>query len=304
MNTKQIGVLVTFKMVPNLEDLTENDWEIGGDLSGDHLSPEVTYARPILNPDDESALELALRLRDALGKDKTYLAAASVGHSSSAMRVSQTLMALGFGKVSLIEPTDRPNSAPTDKPTYKSNSAPTDKPNNAPAKNTTFDTRFRPDAIAKLLATFAKNDFQIIITGSRSADGQNGLTPMFLAEEIQFPLITEVLNVSPVPPDKFEVLSLTDDGLLSQTFSPPLVLAVGNAPSAFLRVPTLKDRLNIGQRTPEILPTMAEAHDWPSSSSLQALFRPNKNRETILVDSGSPTEKAAAILAALEKWDK
>ncbi|MDR2300677.1 MAG: hypothetical protein LBF38_01340 [Deltaproteobacteria bacterium] len=277
-------VLVAFKIVPNLEDLTESDWEIGP-----NLTPELTYARPMVNPDDESALELALRLRDARGKNEngafeTYLSAVTLGDTPAARRISQTLMALGFSKVGLVGVND-----------------------NGP---------FAPDLAARYLSPWAGGDFHLILTGQSSADGQNGLTSKYLARLLGYELISEVVGLKSLSAQKIEVESLTDDGLLRQTLAGPTILSVGNAPSAFLRVPTLKDRLKYSKAHPELLPGPGQSSgaDFPGSNlpgpnlpgksfaDLVSLKREAKTRKTTLVTQGSAEDKAALILKALKDW--
>ncbi|MDR0620691.1 MAG: hypothetical protein LBJ61_02260 [Deltaproteobacteria bacterium] len=273
-------ILAAFKMVANLEDLTEGDWKIGP-----NLRPEEAYARPIVNPDDESALELALRLREALGTDKVYLSAITLGDSPGARRVGQTLKALGFDRVTIAV---------------------------APK-----DSRFCPDLIAGRLAPLAEG-FDLIVTGCRSADGQNGLTAMYLAERLGFPLIVETLNFYPAGPGQIAVESLSDDGILSQILTPPIVLAIGNAPSAFLRVPTIKARLDAAKSPLDIIappadpsanhPETTEAYRQPtgteSFASLTTLERLERKRQGQLITEGSPAEKAARLLDALNGWKR
>ncbi|MDR2386615.1 MAG: hypothetical protein LBE80_03395 [Deltaproteobacteria bacterium] len=250
-------------MVPKLEDLLDEDWQVG-----EGLGPELSYAKMIINPDDQSALELALRLREARSPEETYLAALSLGHSDQARRVAQSLLALGFNQVGLIS---RDGQEP-----------------------------FAPDVAALRLWPWAQRDFQLILTGARSADGQNGLTAMYLAELLAYRLITEVIELRAGAGGKIEVESLSDEGLVSQNLLGPSVLSVGNAPSAFLRVPSLKDRLKSAPLAPEILAGPQLAGD--SFAELVGLERPDRRRQTRLVSEGGAEEKAALILKALNDW--
>jgi electron transfer flavoprotein alpha/beta subunit len=250
-------------MVPELENMTENDW-----ITDEGLRPEDRYVRTVINPEDESALELSLRLKDALGPDRSFLAAATVDNNTGAQRMGQTLKALGFDRVSRIL--------------------------------ADFDLRFCPDLIVKSLKDEIISDYNLILTGSRSADGQNGLTAMYLAEFLKWPLTTEVLDLRLNSHDQIEITSLTDDGLLRQTVVPPMVLAVGNAPSAFLRVPTIKDRLKSGTEPIELrkLPDQTEK----SFATLTALYRNNLKRETKLVETGTSSKKASLLFSVIKDW--
>ncbi|MDR1111415.1 MAG: hypothetical protein LBP92_12190 [Deltaproteobacteria bacterium] len=256
-------MLVLFKVVPDLGDLAEADWAIGPDLR-----PEEGYARVVINPEDESALELALRLRDALGPGAASLAAATVG-PGRALRVCQTLKALGFDEVRRVEPL--------------------------------FDERFRPELVGRLLVPDGEG-LDLVLAGGRSADGQNGLTAMFVAERLGWPLVTEVLGLEVAGGGALRVESLSDDGLIVQTARPPLVLAVGNAPSAFLRVPTLRERLARGQG-PVLSGEGQDGGERPLLAPL-GLERAVSRRDGRLLDEGGPAEKARAILGSLREWGR
>ena len=68
--------LICFKAVPELEALTGSDWR------PDHrFRPETRFARTVINPLDESALELSLKLRDqaAKGGHEVHLTALTIG---------------------------------------------------------------------------------------------------------------------------------------------------------------------------------------------------------------------------------
>ncbi|MDR1545338.1 MAG: hypothetical protein LBU12_01190 [Deltaproteobacteria bacterium] len=288
-------ILALFKVVAELEALTEEDWRVDAELR-----PQERYVRTTLNPEDESALELALRLREALPPGEAVLTALTIG-DERADRTAATLMALKFDRVVRLAP---------------------------PA-----DLRFRPELTAALAAAeILARPQDLILTGCRSADGGNALTPFFLAERLGWPIVAETLSLAPASaPEAAEggeetgetakaaetagpsggasawpggglpplaVESLTDDGLLRQVVVPPLLAAVGNAPSAYLRVPTVKDRLSFGRRPPEVRQA-AKGLDVRPRLKLRSLTRPDERRRVRLVDQGAPSDKAAILLQAL-----
>ena len=130
-------ILACFKMVSLQEDLTEGDWRL-------QPGPREDCARRALGPEDESALELALRIGEAWGSNPRAI---TVGESP-ADRLASTLLALGFEEVVKLSP------------------------------DPSADLRFRPEAVASLIAGhLGESPADIILTGRRSSDGQNGLTP-------------------------------------------------------------------------------------------------------------------------------
>lgn len=291
-------VVVLFKIVPELNDLAEEDWS--ADASSGRLSPVERYARTVFNPEDESALELALRLRDAWragassggapsGPAEVSLRAVTLSESLARRRL-ETLGALGFDEVVSLSP---------------------------PGPET--DPRFSPETTSRLLAAeIPLEGPTLVLTGCRSADGCNGLTPMLLAERLGWPLVTEVLSVAPAPPpdkagrspDKtpgLSVESLSDDGLVRQLVSPPIVLAVGSAPVPCLRAPTLRDRLKAGggpvrqKNAPVDLDGRRTDAAPRVSYVLKNLLRETKSRPTTVVSGGSALEKAAVVLARLRE---
>ncbi|MDR0355184.1 MAG: hypothetical protein LBJ64_05560 [Deltaproteobacteria bacterium] len=261
-------VYVFYKIVPELSHLTESDWRTGTDLR-----PEERYVRRTINPGDESALEMALRLRDQNAPNATELWAMTIG-GDEAERPANSLRALGFERAVIIE--------------------------------SDLDLRFRPELTAAVLARQVQDaQDALVVAGSRSADGENSLTPWYLAEILGWPVISEVLSVAVSAPGSnvLEVESLSDDGLLWQKVALPVVLAVGDAPSTFLRTPTLKDRLTRGQGKPEKIRLEPElASGLPPLTRLTALERPCRRREGRVVDQGDAAEKAEILLETLVDW--
>jgi electron transfer flavoprotein alpha/beta subunit len=245
-------------MVSRAEDLTEEDWSLSP-------GPMEDYARPALSPEDESALELSLRLGEALGAAPKAL---TIG-GEKADRQALALLALGFSEVVRIEPLPE------------------------------VDLRFRPEAIAFLISDYlSRSPADLVIAGRRSADGQNALTPQLLAERLGWPLILEVRGLSAAAggPALITAVSSLDDAILTRAFEPPAVLAVGDAPEAFLRVPTLKARLAAKGKGATVIKTDSSALPSPLISSPELLREPPSRRGREL--KGTPREIALSLLQA------
>jgi len=210
-----MNLLVCCKIVPDLDRLSLGDWVIQ-----DQGQIDTAYVRNMINPFDESALELALRLAE--GAAPAGLTALTIG-GRSADPFLKTLLALGFDRAVRLE--------------------------------TQADLRFCPEWIAALIAAYAERGGgqEVLILGRQSGVGDNAMTPLLVAELLKRPCITEVIGLEPAAAGMLRVTSQVDDGLLVQVVRPPLVLAVGNATGTALRVPTLKARMLCAKQRIEVI---------------------------------------------------
>lgn len=212
-------ILVAFKVTPDYEALREADW--GRVLAGD---PEGTrYVRRVLNVFDESALELALRLRDALaqGGAPANLAALTIGGRESEPFL-KTLLALGYER--------------------------------AARADAGADLDFAPAATASLIAAHAAEaGSDLLLLGCSSGPADSGVVPFLAAEALGWPCLTQLTDIAPAGARGVRVACAVDDGELRATVRLPAVLAVGNAVVSCLRVPTLSDRLASRDKATELL---------------------------------------------------
>jgi electron transfer flavoprotein alpha/beta subunit len=209
-------VLVCCKVVPDLDQLSEQDWRVQ-----EGCGVDTSYVRNLVNPYDESALELALRFRDAAA-GPVRVSALSIG-DPAADPFLKTLRALRLDPVVRIEPRQ--------------------------------DWRFCPEGIATMITayTLCRASQDALVLGRRSGEGDHGKTPLLAAELLGWPCITEVLRFDPAGPDRLQVTSRVDGGRLVQRIRPPVVLSVGDVAGSALRVPTLKDRMLHGKVPVEVL---------------------------------------------------
>ena len=152
-------LLTCFKVVPDLEMLMEEDWQINDN------QVDVSFVKTELNCFDESALELALRLSDASENwdNKVHLTGLSIGESQIDSYLRK-LLALRFDQAVRID--------------------------------TDEDLRFAPRRIAALIASYVNQDPQdVLLLGRQSSVGDNAQTPLLLAEMLDWPCITQVINV-------------------------------------------------------------------------------------------------------------
>ena len=255
---KPFRVLVCFKAVPELEALIGSDWQ-----PDDRFRIDARFVKTVINPLDESALELSLKLRDQAEKIglSVDLTALTVG-DGKADSILKTLYALKFNRAARIA--------------------------------SEVDLRFCSEQVAVCLFDFisSSDHFDLIVMGGRSADGDNARTPLLLAETLGRPCLAQVTEFQ-LQDGGLAVVSLTDDGELVQLVRPPLVLAVGNAPSSYLRIPTLKDRMAHGKKEPELLP--ANLEESKPSYEIRSLQYERPERDVVIIDEGTPAEKAARL---------
>ena len=260
-------VAVCFKVTPDYEALRPADWATG--VAAGEV--EARYVRRVLNCFDESALELALRLREARAGAgaSTRLAAVSVG-GRDADTYLKTLTALGYERAARVD------------------------------AGAALD--FAPGATARLLAAFARGAArsEVVLLGCRSGPGDSGTVPFLVAELLGWPCLTRVLEIEPLDGDRLRVACAAGEGLLRVTVRPPCVLAVGNAVVSHLRVPTLTARLAHRDEAVEVLSgadlgvDVAEARGRePAAFGELAIV--DRARPGVIVDGASPQEKARAL---------
>jgi electron transfer flavoprotein alpha/beta subunit len=263
-----VRILVCFKVTPDYEALRDPDWVAG---PGDAVRSR--YVRRVLNCFDESALELALRLRDdAAGQGVVAeLGALSVGGRETEPFFA-TLYALGYERAARIEAGGALDYAPA--------------------------------ATAALLASYARgvDRSDLLLLGSRCGPGDSGTVPFLVAEELGWPCVTQVTEVAPAG-GGLRVTCAAEDGRLSLTVRPPCVLAIGNALVSHLRVPTLTDRLaRRGLRADVLAPgdvgVDIAAATGGAPAALEGLERIDRTRAGVVVGGDTPAEMARALFAA------
>ena len=99
-------------------------------------------------------------------------------------------------------------------------------------------------------------------------------------------------------PFRLKVASSLDDAILAREVEPPVVLAVGDAPGTFLRVPTLKARFAAKGKAMKVLEFDPASLPSPLVSPPE-LFRELSTRESRKIE-GDPPKIARELLAALK----
>jgi electron transfer flavoprotein alpha/beta subunit len=261
-------ILVPFKVTPDFEALREADWAAG---AADGV--RTRYVRRILNCFDESALELALRLSEALADQggAADLSALSVGGRETEPYL-KTLQALGYERAARVEP-----EAALD---------------------------FAPAVTAALIAGYAQrvDHSDLLLLGCRSGPGDSGTMPFRVAESLGWPCLTQVVEMEPLTDDRVRVTCMVDGGLLRATLRLPCVLAIGNAVVSRLRVPTLTDRLAQRGKPIAVLSAGDLGVDIAEESrrvtcALTGIEAIDRARPGVIVHGETPRAKAQVLFA-------
>lgn len=263
-------ILGCFKIVPDLDLIAQEDWTADGQLQVD-----TGYAKLMWNCFDEGALEMMLKLSDlSEGFDVVYeLNALTVGRLRHEPFL-KTLYALGFSHAVRAEAEED------------------------------VDLRFAPGLIADVAAKYIKENApqDVVVMGTQSSDGSNMKTPLLLAEKLGWPCVTQVTGLEPVDEKHLKVTSQEDGKTAVQVVTVPVVLAVGNAPCAYLRVPTLKAKMKLGKKPIEhigICVGMSESQG--RNVELVGLETVDDSRDAVLIEGETPQEKAGKLYEAYLK---
>ncbi len=225
--------------------------------------------RRVLGPFDEAALELALRLRDArAGRGlRTQLAAFSIaGREADPFLV--TLQALGYDRACRVD------AAGLD---------------------------FAQAATARLVAACAeRSGSDVLLLGAQSGPGDSGVVPFLAAETLGRPCLTQVTEIDAADDMRLRVTWTAGRSRYRAGVAPPCVLGVGNALVSMLRVPTLRQRLAVRERTTEVLSPAELGVDLAEAlarepSALLDLAVVDRRRAGRVVEGASPQDKARAL---------
>jgi electron transfer flavoprotein beta subunit len=253
-------VLNSFKSVPDLDKMPAADWAAGAE-SG---QIDTSYLKNIINCYDESALELTLRFYDKAVSEgfDCFLGAVTSG-GKIAEKTLKTLAALGFNKTDRIICEE--------------------------------DRSFEPELTASALTEYAEANgpWDMIVMGVQSADGCNKKTPYLVAESLNMPCISQVISFVPEGDKACRVTYMRDGAQCEEVFDMPVLLAVGDVPSTYLRVPTLKRRMETMKQ--DIGQYEASWTSEPGEARLQKVALIDQTRAGVLIEGEDSAEKAKIL---------
>ena len=258
-----IRITNCFKIEPDLDKVSEEEWR----QCAQEGSIDLGYIKSRINLQDEGALELSLRFRDSAAAEGMECTLSAVsGGGNSVISTLQTLAALGFTRTDRIDGTDD------------------------------FNPELTGAAIAEYLKVNEKQE--LIVCGGQSGTGSSRAVPLYIAHRLGILCITNVKDFTPADEDTVRVVYHMDGTDITDTVKMPVVLAVGDVQQAYLRVPTLKQRMasasqQIGHYT--------EYSGHETQMKLTGFRYIEQTRNTEIVDGTNPEEGASVIYSRLKQ---
>lgn len=205
-------VLVCIKMVPDTDMVLSSDWK-----ADNFSNVDISYANKILNFYDEIGLELTLRFLDSIDDNKECkITALTIGGEKADFIIKKALSVKVDEGVRVDCDLD-----------FKEN------------------VNAVPEIIRKAIEKLGAYD--IIVLGQQSGVFDNGQTGYILAEKIKMPCISNVIKFE-MEEDALKVTHLIDEGIEIISARLPLVLIIGNAEKAFLRMPTIREKIQANKK--------------------------------------------------------
>lgn len=268
-------LLVCFHATADLDTLSESEW-ISGSASG---CIDTSYLKKAINCYDESALELACRFSEKCGtQDIDCFCAAVTAGTRNSDRFLETLAAVG------ILQTDRIHLTDTDE-----------------------EKALSPERLSSYLYSYIRKQtpFDLILCGERSADGYQGKVPLLLAELLGIRCITQVTSFQPVDDRHISVIYNRDDALCRETVAAPVLLVIGNSADTYLRIPTLRQRMQSKKQPITVYDPNELFSDFdavPDTCALNAMEADIPTRDAVQVDGSDPQKAAEVMYNYYKKW--
>ena len=250
-------ILNCFKNTHDPDMMSEADWLSG--ISGGVFDFDGIISQ--VDPCSESGLELSLRAAET-NREQMSLTALTFGPASSD-KTLRTLYALGFDRCVRIDGKPDP---------------------------------LQPEQTAGVLAGFCSGgDYDLIVLGAQSQDGNNKKTPCLLAEYLGIPFAGNVTEYYPAEGNRIKVIREVADGICEETRDLPLVISVGDVPETLLRVPTLLQRKAASGREITVVAFDPETAPAAPAIEIEEIEYVDQSRTGEMIDAGSPAETARII---------
>jgi electron transfer flavoprotein beta subunit len=220
---------------------------------------------PVINPYDEQAVELAIRIKEQHGGSITIL---TIGEKS-AVRVVKHALAMGADEGILLQD-----------PTFEDSDS--------------FSTaHILSRAIQKI------REFDLILCGRQAPDWDEGLVGSILAENLELPLITLTESADFID-GRLHVKRVILDGYQIFAVPPPAILTVSHE----LGPPRLPSGWGIITASKKDIPAWdakfigvdpAKTGADASKKKLVRLFKPDRERACQIIEGEKPEEKAVKL---------
>lgn len=227
-------------------------------LSAAQGSLDTSITRPCLGEDEAAAAEILLRQAEDLN-----LTALSIGRERADSFLRQ-FKALGFQRAVRLEPDG--------------------------------ELTFSPAAVAALLAAWQQqHSYSLMVTGSRSVEGNSGQTGFYLAERLGWPCFTQVYDFTlDVERQQVCLKQRYGAGKRSLTVRLPAVLMIESGGDYCLRTPGLRQKLAVKASDVEVLPVKAQG-DEEAVSPLVGLKYAQRQRGGLIIQGSDAREKARSL---------
>lgn len=238
-------IIVCFKITDDHDEIQPKEWKalaLGP-------RPKTDYVRRVLGCFDEAALENGLLLKDLLQKQgrNVQLTALTLnpGYSESLIK---KIAAVGYDRIICLE--------------------------------SSSDYDFAPQKTARLVSGFIKQegDVSYVVTGKQCAPGSSGMVPYYLAEYLNYPLISDVVEFVTFNGRICAVEEYTNR-FVTKELSAPGIFSMGNTKKSFLRIPTLREKMKYRTFEPE-----RRQADLPNEDSAMSFLAVNQERAVQFVE--------------------
>lgn len=250
-NTKgdKMKICVCFKIVPDLDQVLESDWK---DIS---RGLDTSYVKKMINCFDETALEMALRLKEMAADTGAECTAVTVGGGLASLM--KGLYAVGYDRVVNI-PLER--------------------------------REFCPETVAALLADFIKSgNFDLVLFGKQAGMADSGMVPPLSAELLGLPFVEDTVAAL-LESGQLMLEHETPEGLEALKLKCPVAASVGDAEYAYLRVATLREKMAASKRDIEEWPALKT-----EDTILPDFSRESSVKECVMIEGESGAAKAGVV---------
>lgn len=226
---------------------------------------------PVINPYDEQAVELALRIKEKYGGTITVLA---LGNEKASSMVKHAL-AMGADHGIVL----------ADKAFKGSDSS----------------------SVAYILSKAIEEvgDYELVLCGRQAADWDEGLVGSFIAEYLSLPLVT-LAEALDVVGGKLRVKRITLDGYQIFSVPPPAVVTVSNEvgpprlPSGWGIISASQKQIPVWNLS-DIRADPSQVGGKAARRRLVKLFIPERRRKCEMVEGETPAEAAVKLVEKLIK---
>lgn len=215
---KSLHVVCCFKIIEAIDTMTKSEYEQL--VNGVEMIP---YIKRVLNCFDEAVLENALCLKDECAKQNVDVKITAItinpGYSEYILK---NFPAIGIDQTIVLQAEE-------------------------------WDLRFQPEITAGILSDYIKNHLtcHLLLMGKQAPPANSELVPLFLAEDLNMPCITDVTNLR-LHEDGFWMERFTGNSTEKMLVRRPVIATIGNSNHSYIRVPTLKDKLKTKNWKPTV----------------------------------------------------